>query len=121
MKYTSLGANKGAKIKNSHEMRNLVDMYEYINENRGDEISGSTTGVVMEWLLHNIAYDLGKAANSVGLVDLGQRLIDRGEDLDVGNTIYDDKHGLVSAGMFFAYARISPATAAYDLVVKALE
>ena len=52
-------------------------MYRYVENNRGAEISGSTTGVVVEWIVHNAAYETGKVADSVGLNGVGNYLIEK--------------------------------------------
>lgn len=58
-------------------------MVEFIEENRGEDIVGSTFGVVYEWVFHNAAYDFG---TTFGL----ESIVKAAEHLDVGKTIYDD-------------------------------
>ena len=118
--YESSATGNGAKIVGSHNITNPIVMYQYIEENRGDEIAGSTIGVVFE-IVHNAAYATGKTLCAVGFTDLGQDLIGKGKDLDVGRTIYDDQHGGLSWVMWIAYGTTSPFIAIYDLVIKVLD
>ena len=116
--YQSSATGNGATIVNSHTTKNPIAMYRYIQENRGDEIAGSTTGVVFEWVVHNAAYTAGKAFSAVGLKKWGESLVEKGQDLDVGQTIYDDSHGLASVGMWSIYRGIFPVASIYDLITE---
>ena len=116
--YQSNGTDNGAKIPNSYTIKDPLIMYEYIEENRGDEIAGSTTGVVFEWVVHNVAYATGKAFSSVGLKKWGKSLVEKGQTLDVGQTIYDDQHGLFSGVMWSTYSSLFPVASIYDLIVE---
>ena len=58
-------------------------MVEFVEENRGEDIVGSTFGVVYEWVFHNAAYDVG---TTFGI----DSIVTAAEHLDVGKTIYDD-------------------------------
>ncbi len=92
------------KIHNSYKVRSIPVMIDFISENRGDEIKGSTTGVVFEWVLHNAAYDCGKT--------------DQAADLDVGSTIYADRHGIFTVLMIMGYWACSPSFARYDFYME---
>ena len=116
MTYNDNGKNNGVKIEDSYKMRNPFNMYAYIESHRGEEISGSTVGVVYEWCVHNVAYYAGNALYSVGFTDAGNELMRSGEDLDTGGTIYDDdEHGILSVSMWVSYYAFSPFWAGYDL------
>ena len=119
--YSSNGKKEGAKIQNSYEVRDLVIMYAYIKQNRGEDVTGSTSGVVYEWVVHNVAYDAGKVIRDLGYTDVGQKIMDKGKDLDFGSTIYDDNHGLESRLMQISYYALSPQNAIYDLIVEIFE
>ena len=112
--YKSNGPGKGARIENSHEIKTLWVMYEFVEENRGDDIVGSTTGVVFEWVFHNAAYTIGK---TLGI----NRIADPAKNLDVGKTIYDDTRKafslewFMSQGMKAVYKFTFPYFAANDL------
>jgi len=116
--YQSNGAGNGAQIPNSHTIKDPVIMYEYIEENRGDEITGSTTGVVFEWIVHNAVYTTGKVFSAVGFKKWGKTLVEKGQDLDVGQTIYDDSHGLASVVMWSTYRSLFPVVSIYDLIIE---
>ena len=98
----------------SHENSTPWVMYEYIATNRGNDITGSTTGVVVEWLFHNWAYSIGDAFNI-------QSMKNPAEHVDVGKTIYSDyREGFgaaawMSLGMKLSYTFALPIHAAYDL------
>ena len=119
--YHSMGIDRGAQILESHTVKNPFIMYEYLHKNRGDEVAGSTTGIVFEWIVHNAAYAAGEAASFVGFTDFGYNLKEKGRTLDIGRTIYDDSHGVFSWAMWGGYALLSPATAIYDLYIKVFE
>ncbi len=101
----------------SYKIKNPVVMYKYIENHRGDEIAGSTAGVVYEWAVHNIAYNVGKLAVSIGFDEWGTRTKAKGQTLDVGQTIFNDSHGVMSVFMWATYCIGSPFSAAYDLYV----
>ena len=111
--YSSNGKGNGANIRNSHEIDTPWVMYKYINLNRGDDITGTTTGVVFEWVCHNVAYDVGR------LLKIEQITL-KAEHVDVGATIYSDRRkgfleNMMSLGMKIFYTLFSPVTGAYDL------
>ena len=115
--YQSNGTNNGAQIIDSYKVTNPITMYKHIRENRGDEIAGSTVGVVHEWVVHNIAYGVGNFAVGIGLDEWGNNFRDKGQTLDVGRTIYDDSHGWFSLIMWITYGAISPFSAGYDFYI----
>ena len=112
--YSSNGQGNGARINNSYKIRTPWVMYQYVAANRCDDIAGTTTGAVVEWAFHNIAYDIGTALEleSISLP---------AKDVDVGKTIYSDRRSdfsmqmIMSLGMQLVYTIFSPITAAYDL------
>lgn len=112
--YSSKGQGNGARINNSHEIDTPWVMYQYVKENRSDDIAGTTTGVVVEWVCHNIAYDMGTTFNL-------ESITHSAEHVDVGKTIYSDRRSdfsvqmVMSLGMQLAYTLLSPITAAYDI------
>ena len=118
--YYSNGTKAGAKITNSYQVRNPVVMYDYLNINRGDEVSGTTTGVVFEWVAHNMVYDFGEILDTMH-IDKGKDLMDMGRDLDFGNTIYDDDHGIYSTIMQKVYEKVLPPFAEIDSCIKISE
>lgn len=87
-------------------------MYSFIKEHRSDEVSGTTTGVVFEWAVHNIVYAVGKAVNDTTLMQ-------KGETLDFGNTIWSDNHNTSSALMLIAYIIVCPFQAMVDYDIHA--
>ena len=111
--YKSNGPGNGARIENSYEITSIPVMIEFVNENRGDEIDGSTAGVVFEWVIHNGAHAIGKA---LGI----KSFEDKGKHVDVGNTIYADQRddpleAFLSTGMKVVYFITNPFAAIADL------
>ena len=106
--YKASDKNAGAKVIYSHNTRNLIEMYDFIESHRGEEVSGTTFGIMWEWIVHNAAYDFGV------FLDI-KTLTDRGKDLDIGNTIYDDNHGIASLAMEASYFSFAGYFAWYDL------
>ena len=121
LNYRSNGDKKGAKIVDSYKVINPIVMYLYLETHRGDEISGTTTGAVIEWIVHDIAYGAGWVLNSLGATDIGQTMMRRGKDLDIGSTIYDDSHGAFSVAMWGAYIIVAPRHATIDIVIELFE
>lgn len=121
MPYLSQGEKNGAQIPGSYIIDSPIVMYKYIEENRGEEISGSTAGVVSEWMIHNVAYDVGHSLTRIGFQRVGSNLMAKGETLDIGSTIFDDSHGALSYCMWLFYGLTSPFSAAYDLMVEIFE
>lgn len=109
------------QIVNSYTIRNPIVMYVYINEHRGDEIRGTTTGAVVEWIVHNLAYDAGWVMKTLGVTGKGQDWMDRGRDLDIGSTIYDDTHGALSVAMWGVYIIVAPRHATIDIIIEIFE
>ena len=115
--YIGKGPGKGAEITNSYEIDTPWVMYQYVSANRGDEIMGTTTGFVVEWVFHNIAYDIGTALRLDSIVLSAK-------DVAVGKTIFSDSRPnfsmemLMSMGMKIAYTVFSPISAVYDLYVE---
>ena len=93
--YKSNGAGNGAHIENSHKIKTLWVMYDFIEENRGDEVDGSTAGVVYEWLFHNIAYEIGEFLNM-------DSISVPAANLDFGKTIFDDVRKPLTAQWFMS-------------------
>ena len=121
VKYQVTQDGSGVKITNSYTVSNPTTMHDYIEANRGEEIKGSTTGAVFEWQVHNTAYDLGKVFDNMGVTSLGDVLIKKGADVDLGNTIYDDNHGVATKGMIVVYVLLYPMSAGYDFGVRLSE
>ena len=116
--YKSNRENSSAKIIDSYKVTSPIVMYEYVNEHRGGEISGSTTGVVAEWVVHNVAHEAGRVLTKAGYVDVGQSLMAKGKDLDIGSTIYQDDHGILSVGMWGVYLITAPIHSRVDLIIE---
>jgi hypothetical protein len=109
------------EITNSHTVWNPFAMYRFITENRGDEVSGSTCGIMYEWYIHNITYIVGIGAYYTGL-DPTAEIIKSSADLNFGSTIYDDtSHGVFSAAMIYGYVFLFPRTAIGDLIAELKE
>ena len=121
LSYKSNGAKKGAKIVDSYTLNDPVLMHKYIDENRGDNITGSTNGVVVEWVIHNVAYRTGQFFKVVNLEDIGEEFMSKGKTLDIGSTIYDDNHGFLSGMMWAFYAYVDPINAGRDALVEIFE
>ena len=79
------GEDSGGQIENSHRIRSKFLMYYFVNENRGNEVSGFTAGIVFEWKLHNLAYDRASLNGNI-------ESMKQAEDVDFGNTIWADDH-----------------------------
>ena len=113
--YESFNDGEGAHIDNSYKIKTPWAMYAFIEMHRGNDIAGSTAGVVFEWICHNCAYKIG---NFFGI----DRISDRAKDLDIGKTIFDDEREPFSAewfmslGMKAVYARAFPILAIYDFI-----
>ena len=111
VKYSNDGNITGARIENSYQVTNPLVMYEHINENRDKEVSGTSTGVVFEWMLHNAAYFYYSGLGNVEKAN-------QAKDVDIGKTIFDDyEHGWQSLGMKMAYFITRPITAICDFVI----
>ena len=106
--YTSNGKNGENEITNSHKIKTPWVMYAYVEENRGDEVAGSTMGVVWEWIVHNAGYQVGKVTNDASWINAGK-------DVNFGSTIYSDKHGGFGLLMKISYQILFPFQSQYDL------
>ena len=102
--YSKNKNNDGAHIHNSHKIKMPWSMIKFVIKNRGEEIEGSTAGFVFEWYVHNVAYDITGS--------------ERAAHVDVGTTIWADRHGLASVGMILSYLVISPISAIYDYIME---
>ncbi len=99
------------EIPNSYLVWSPFAMYEYIEMNRGDEVHGSTMGVVFECMMHNAGYAFGVLTGNQGWIDAGK-------SVEFGNTIFDDhREGYEDTLMHVAYFKTFPIYAIYDLVV----
>jgi hypothetical protein len=121
LNYQSNGDKKGAEIVNSYKVTNPIVMYVYLKTHRGDEISGTTTGAVVEWIAHDVAYGAGWVLNSLGATDIGQTMMKQGANLDIGSTIYDDSHDVRSIAMWGVYIIVAPRYATIDIVIELFE
>ena len=114
--YKSRGAGNGAQIENSYEITSIPVMIEFVNANRGEEISGSTAGVVYEWVFHNIAHWFGNLINN-------QSIVESAMHVDVGKTLFSDRRtdlvgACMSLGMQVSYLFLSNLSAVYDLSIE---
>ena len=107
-------------INNSYKVTNPVAMNEYIEANRGAEVNGTTTGVVYEWIVHSAAYRVGKVIAPVA-PSLSYELIQRGNDVTFGSTIYDDWHSGGAIVMWIGYFSTAPISATVDAVIEIFE
>ena len=113
--YESNGKGEGALIDNSYKIKTPWAMYAFIEMHRGNDIAGSTAGVVFEWICHNIAYEVG---NFFGIDSIAISA----KDLDIGKTIFDDEREPFSAewfmslGMKAVYVRAFPILGIYDFI-----
>jgi len=82
-----------------------------------DDINGSTAGMMFEWEVHNAVYYALQAAKNVG-IDRSD-LIKRAESVDLGPTIYHDKHGDAGSVMKWLYSVTNLVSAIYDAMVYA--
>ena len=113
--YSSGGTKAGGKITNSCLIKTPWVMYDFIEENRGDEVSGSTIGLVWEWIVHNLGHTVGTITDNESWVNAGRHV-------DFGNTIYlDNAHGVMTALMTGSYAILFPLHAQYDMNVIELQ
>ena len=94
------------RLTNGKKMRELAD-YLLNHSSFSPYLAGSVEGFVHEWDLHNVAYKYGKL---VGDKDI----IKRARNLDIGMTIYDDDHGLMSSIMRWLYVLKRPRKAGED-------
>ena len=103
--------NGEVEIKNSYKIKTPIVRFGYslylnhFNEETKDYFTGTTFGLEYEWFLHNTAYYLSNGK------------LDNAADLNVGNTIFSDKHGGVAEhGMKISYMVISPIIALIDII-----
>ena len=112
--YTANGKNRECEITNSYKIKTPWVMYAYIEENRGDEVGGSTMGVVWEWIIHNVGYKAGKILNNASWIESGK-------SVNFGYAIYSDKHsGGFGFLMKLTYQIVFPFQSQYDLNVHNL-
>ena len=57
----------------------------------------------------------------VGLEDIGEKFMLKGETLDIGSTIYDDNHGFLSGMMWTFYVCVDPIHAGRDAIIEIFE
>ena len=109
------------EIKNSNKIQTLGAkialsfLYNHVSTKSSDVIKGSTYGVVVEWQLHNIAYD------ALSLFAKNSPWVDRAAQADVGKTIFSDDHGIASTIMHGFYIRRvirHPISVIYDVFVE---
>jgi RHS repeat-associated protein len=108
--YISNGEKNGAQIIDSYLVNNPIVMYEYIEMNRGDEISGTTIGVVVEWGIHNVAHTVYGWIGDTAKVE-------QAADVNIGKTIYSDNHGAFSVLMIGFYWVVAHIPAAIDAAI----
>ena len=118
MEYTV--TETSVQIEDSYQITNLLVMYEYINEHRGDELSGSTTGAVFEWKAHNIAHSILTELDNMGVPNMKGH-IESAKSVNLGGTIYDDNHGYLSGVMWGGYAICFPAFSIVDALIEIFE
>ena len=98
----------------------------YLFDNRGDEVKGSTTGMVYEWTVHNLLYAVAAPLTDCKIpivADTANTLASKAETVDFGKTIWADigDHGFLSLPMLVPYVILAPKVAAFDLVVQIVE
>ena len=90
----------------------------YVNPETKDVIKGTSIGVEFEWTVHNVAYRLLNVVKNIGINEILGKTIDERIDqvahVDVGKTIYDDEHGVLSYAMQFCYFSIHPFANIWD-------
>ena len=113
--YESKGPKNGAVIYNSYQITHPGVMADFVEDNRGDDIGGSTSGVVYEWVVHNVAYAV---TNLLGIESMKMQA----QHVDVGKTIYaDQREGVVailSFGMKASFFFLDPISAVRDMIVQ---
>ena len=109
------------RIENSYRITNIFTMYNYINSHRGNEIMGTTTGVVFEWALHNLAYSIAEIITHLDVPDSllkgAEKVMERSGNLDIGRTIYDDDHGIPTNIMLNWYRLFFPISSVIDYFI----
>ena len=84
----------------------------HFNTETKNTIDGTTTGVVYEWMAHNLAY---AGASILGI----DKYKASAQSVDVGKTLFGDRHGgLIEHGMKIPYIVLNPVTAVIDLIVN---
>ena len=122
--YSSSGVeNSGARISNSYKLETTIYKYEYLFDNRGNEVKGSATGMVYEWTVHNLLYAIAEPLSDCKvpvIAKVASDLAGRAESVDFGKTIWADfeDHGLLSIPMLISYVVISPRVAIFDLIIQ---
>ena len=111
-------AKDNVQITNSYKIITPWVQYGYafwlnnINRDIKKVIAGTTSGLVHEWLLHNVAY--------VGSSVLGlDRYAAMAQSVDVGKTLFADSHGgLIEHGMKVSYLLLNPLNAIIDMIIN---
>ncbi|MBP5551260.1 MAG: RHS repeat-associated core domain-containing protein [Bacilli bacterium] len=112
-------------IKNSREIltpwvKYIYSIYlNHINADTKDMIKGTSMGMEFEWWVHNAAYYIGSGLKLLGVkklfgLDIDEPLVSA-ESVNIGKSIYADKHGWKSGIMHLGYLLINPFGAIHDL------
>ena len=114
-------------IKNSYQIytpwvRFAYSSYlNYVNDDAQNIIKGTTFGVEFEWGIHNVVYYGAKALQTAGINDLFgepiENIIAQAQEVDIGESIFDDNHGSLSTAMFIGYAITNPIAALLDYLL----
>jgi len=100
--YVPNASGYGAEIQDGNNIINPIEMYEFLAMHRGDEIGGTYTGIVFEWILHDVLYLLASLTNN----EEGKKQAGK---VNIGYTIFDDtEHGWKSELMHKLYTLLVP-------------
>lgn len=110
------GDRPGGQIRNSYKITDPDEMYQYALylKTYTDCFAGSVEGIVFEWEIHNEIYYS---------VDESSSWYTKAKHVDLGATIYHDKHdlfgitNLASIAMWSLYAEVYPEQAKNDWLI----
>ena len=106
------GGETTVKINNSYLITNHSDLVKYVKyvmrkSEYKDFFIGTVDGFVYEWEVHNLAYELSTFFGA-------EKYINQARSVNVGPTIYDDRHGIATDIMTSTYKLLYPASAKQD-------
>ena len=109
------------KIRNSYSVKTPLVRYAFsfwLNHfsEYSDDIGGSTGGIAYEWELHNVAYNALSILEVFG-ADVSEKK-KQARDVDVGYTIFADKHKFPSFVMKVLYCVERPFSALIDGIIE---
>lgn len=107
--YEPSSSGNGGRIINSYKVTDPTEQTEFAIylKTHTDNFSGSIEGILYEWAIHNLLFEVTKE---------GDPWHDRAKDVDLGRTIYDDNHGVFSKIMWIGFEILYPQQAIDDRI-----